>query len=203
MLGGCSDDASRQLPTVPAGDEEPQLVDALQALHDAAEQNPGAGEPRGKLAMARVLDFDNEKGGIDLVREALQTNPSLVEAHVYLGEAMLGLERWDEAEEHAEAALEIDATRLAALAVQATVHFLRGDTARFEAVRDRALEINPRGAELFNTVAELCVQNRLYREAAEFAREAVRLDPRSWRGHGLLGLNLLRLGRIEEGRQSV
>ena len=52
MLGGCFDDASRPLPTVPAGDEEPQLVEALQVLHDAAEQNPRAGEPRGRLAMA-------------------------------------------------------------------------------------------------------------------------------------------------------
>ena len=82
---------------------------------------------------------------------------------------------------------------------------VRGSLAQkqLEAVRDRALEINPRGAELYNTVADLCVQNRLYREAAGFAREAVRLDPRSWRGHGLLGLNLLRLGRIEEGRRSL
>jgi tetratricopeptide (TPR) repeat protein len=52
-------------------------------------------------------------------------------------------------------------------------------------------------------VAEVCVRNRLYAEAVDFASQAVALDPRSWRGFGVLGLNQLRIGQIEAGRKSL
>jgi tetratricopeptide (TPR) repeat protein len=67
----------------------------------------------------------------------------------------------------------------------------------------RALAANPRNAELYNTVAELAARVRHYREAADFARQAVALDAKSWRGFGVLGMNQLRLGRIAEGRASL
>ena len=52
LLGSCLGDPSMQLPDVPAGDAEPDLQSALQALNDAAAQTPDAAEPRGELAMA-------------------------------------------------------------------------------------------------------------------------------------------------------
>jgi len=51
-LGGCSEDLPGDLPGVPSGEEEQELVDALQRLHEAAEQRPSDGETRGRLAMA-------------------------------------------------------------------------------------------------------------------------------------------------------
>jgi tetratricopeptide (TPR) repeat protein len=47
------------------------------------------------------------------------------------------------------------------------------------------------------------VRNRLYAEAVDFASRAIELDEQSWRGWGLRGLNELRIGRIEQGRQSL
>ena len=51
-IGGCFGDPSMRLPEVPGDDVEADLVAVLQKLHDAAAQSPGAGEPRGELAMA-------------------------------------------------------------------------------------------------------------------------------------------------------
>jgi tetratricopeptide (TPR) repeat protein len=39
--------------------------------------------------------------------------------------------------------------------------------------------------------------------AADFARQGIAADPKSWAAHGLLGMNLLRLGQIAEGRKSL
>ena len=49
----------------------------------------------------------------------------------------------------------------------------------------------------------MAAQNRRYRNAAEFAAMAVRLDPSSWRSHALLAQNRLRLGDMEGGRRSM
>ena len=52
----------------------------------------------------------------------------------------------------------------------ATAYYLNGDTAAFEGARDRALQLNPGYAELYNTLADMAVQNRLYAQAVESTR---------------------------------
>jgi len=122
---------------------------------------------------------------------------------VYLAEAQLERESYDEAIASAERALAGNPSSLEALSVLAGARYLRGDESAFAETRDRALALNPRHAELYVTLAELCVRNRLYLQAVAFAREAVRLDPRSWPGHATLGVNQLRLGEIDAGRKSL
>ena len=52
LLGGCFHDSSMELPALPNGDAEAELISALAKLHDAAAQHPAAAAPRGELAMA-------------------------------------------------------------------------------------------------------------------------------------------------------
>src|SRR3712207_2109226 len=80
---------------------------------------------------------------------------------------------------------------------------MQGGRAAFEAAAQPARELGPRGAELYAKVAELIARVRSYREAADLARQGVALDPKSWRGRSVLGMNLLRLGQIEEGRREL
>ena len=112
-------------------------------------------------------------------------------------------ERRDEAEAEARRALEVDPRSLLALTAMAGSQMLGGDLAAFEEVRGRALTINPRYAELDASLAELAVQTRRYSDAVERARAAVELDPASWNAWGLLGMNELRLGDIEAGREHL
>ncbi len=85
----------------------------------------------------------------------------------------------------------------------AAVRFLQGDTARFEALRARIAGLNPRYAGFWVQLAELSARNRLYDRAVRFGREAVALDAESWPGHAVLGVNLLRVGSMEEGRRHL
>ncbi len=170
----------------------------LRGVLEINSDHPGA-----LLAMARVMDFDGKPDAELLVRHALEINPSSVPAHLQMAKMYLGTENWEEAQTTAESALAINPSSLEALAVTAAVHFLTGDEAQFSAARHRTLQIGPRYADLYNTLADLCVQNRLYAQAVEFAGLAVDLDPQSWRGYGLLGLNQLRTGAIEEGRENL
>jgi tetratricopeptide (TPR) repeat protein len=112
-------------------------------------------------------------------------------------------ERIPEARAEAERALEVNPSSLIALTALAGAHMLAEDTAAFEQTRQRVLAINPRYAEMDATLAELAVQTRRYEEAVERAAEAVRLDGAAWDAWGLLGMNQLRLGEIDEGRVNV
>ena len=173
---------------------QPELANVLRV-------NPH--HPEALLAMARRLEFDGETEATQVVAQALDTNPNFVAAHVFRAHQLLTLERFDEAASRAEIALEINPSSLEALAALATAHYLNGDTAEFERARDRTLALNPLYAELYNTLADFSVQNRLYAQAVEFAEQAIELDPQSWRGYSVQGLNLLRIGDIEGGRQSL
>ena len=173
-----------------------------QAEFDAIlKVNPS--HPLALLGVARRRQFDGEPGADSLVRRALEVNPNLVPARVFLASLLLDAESHERAMAETRRALEVDSTSLEALSMVAAIARLRGDDRGFEDAKRRALARNPRYADLFNTVADLSARNRLYDQAADFARQGVHTDPKSWRAHGLLGMNQLRIGEIDSGRVSL
>ncbi len=175
--------------------------DAGAAFRDVLTVNPS--HPDALVGLARLLRFDGESGVREALEQALQVNPGHVPGRVFLASLHLSAERYDQAQEEAERALEVNPASLEARSVLAAAHYLSGDTPRFEDVRRETFELNPRYAELLNTVADLAVDQRRYAQAVELAREAVSMDPQSWRGLGILGINLLRLGRVDESREAL
>ena len=114
------------------------------------------------------------------------------------------LENYADAELEAARALRVRPDSLAALSVLAAVYYLSGEQEKIPRHRTpRAGGLNPGYADLYNELAELAARNRLYQAAVDFAARAVELNPQSWRGHGLLGMNQLRVGAIEDGRASL
>ena len=175
--------------------------DAATAAKEALDRNPS--HPGALLAMARVLEADGAPGMLEALERSLKVNPSFEPARVFLAEVRLDQEDYEAAARESEQVLADDPTSLPALSTLAAARHFQGDAARYEDARKRALALGPRNAELYNRLAELSARNRLYRQAADFAQQAVALDPRTWRGLGILGLNQLRLGAIAEGRTSL
>jgi len=175
--------------------------EAQKTFEDVLQTNPK--DPRALLGAARRRENDGQAGGDSLLRAALEINPDYVDARVVHAQMLLSLEDYAGAQQDIDRALKVDPTSERALAVAAAIKYLTHDQAGFSALRDRALAINPRDAELYGTLAELAAQVRLYGAAAEFAKRGVALDPKSWRGWNLLGMNQLRLGQITEGRKSL
>ncbi|HXV86912.1 MAG TPA: tetratricopeptide repeat protein, partial [Gemmatimonadales bacterium] len=112
-------------------------------------------------------------------------------------------ESYADALRHAEQALAADSTALSAWALLAAARFLTHDSAGFRAAERRALTLNPRYGEFYTRVAEVAARNRLYAAAADLAGRALALDSALWRAHAVLGMNLLRLGRMADGRRSL
>jgi cellulose synthase operon protein C len=204
------DDATREDPT----DIEPHIrigelllekyngLEARQALTDALALN--AGHPRALLAMAKAHVFDGQRGeAVELVEQALEINPNLVAARVFLAETLLDVEDHERAEEELLQALDVNPSSLEALSVLGGLYYIRDDERRYEEMRAQVQRLNPGYAGFNAKVADLAAKQRRYADAATLAEEGVRIDPQAWDVHGILGLNLFRLGRIEEAFRSL
>ncbi len=175
--------------------------EAEQVFKQVLEQNDE--DPRALLGLARSQHFDYSSEAVSTTVNALAINPRLVPARVFLARLFIELEEYADARHEAEVALEVNPVSLEALTMLAVSYFLERDLEAFARTEKRVLQINPAYAEFYAALADLAAHNRLYREAADFAARAVELDPNSWRAHGLLGLNQLRLGRMAAGRASL
>ncbi len=176
-------------------------TEADTSLKEVLSRNPK--HPRALLGMARAMEFNGTVGVMARVKEALEHNPNLVAARVFKTWLHLEVENHNEARTEVEAALAVNPVSLEALSALAASHYLRGELSDYERVRDRVRELSPGYADIYNDIAELSVKSRKYHEAAQLVSEAIALDPRSWRAHGILGMNQLRLGQMEEGRASL
>ncbi len=197
-------DPSSLTPSIRAGElflEKYNSPDANKSFQEVLAVNPN--HPDALLGLAQVMDFDGSPEARVLTEKALSVNPRHVAARAFLAEQLLGLEDYEGARREVEAALEVNPVSPDALPILAAAELLGGNQDAFRAVEARALARNPKDASFYNKLSEIAVNNRLYREARDFAAKAVELDPRSFEGHGLLGLNQLRLGEIEEGRKSL
>jgi len=175
--------------------------DAQSTFDEILNTNPN--DARALLGAAQRRVFDGAGGADSLLARALKVNPNYAPAHVFAAEMHLDLEEYADAQREIDRALQIDPALPEALAVRAAIRYLVGDAAGFEAAKRQALAVNPRDAELYNTLSELSARVRQYREAADFARQAEALDAKSWRGYGLLGMNELRLGQIAAGQKDL
>ena len=181
--------------------EKYNSADAKQDMTALMAKNPR--HPRGLLASARIAYFDGSGTTADIVRRSLEVNPNSPAARAFLGSIYFDSEDYAAAAREAEQALATDSTLMEALSVLAAARYLQGDRAAFDAVKRRAVAQNPKAADFFTDLAQSAARNRLYAEAVGFAREAVAADTTSWRAYGVLGMNQLRTGAMEDGRKNL
>jgi tetratricopeptide (TPR) repeat protein len=197
-------DPADHRPDLLAGElflEKYRPTDARESFRPVLETNPR--HPRALLGQARILDFEGSGGSVELVLRALGVNPNYADAHAFLASLFLKTEDYDQAKRRAEEGLEINPMHLESLSVLAAAHFLEGDSAAFERTRSRVHALNPSYPDLYIRMAEAAVAQRQYQMAVDLAARAVELDPSSWRAYGVLGLNQLRTGAVEEGRENL
>lgn len=160
-------------------------------------------DPRALLGAARRMEEDGQPGADSLLRASLNVNPEYVPSRTLHAEMLISLEDFAGAQTDIDRALKTNPDDDRALAIAAGIRYLTHDQPAFDALRQRALALNPANAEVYDALSELAGNVRLYKEAADFAKQAISLDPKDWHGWALLGNNQLRLGQIEVGRASL
>ncbi len=177
---------------------EPESIASYQ---DALKIDPKM--PEANLGLARQLALtDPEKSG-QAVQLAMEVNPNYFDGYLFIAGQQIESEQYDRAQETLAKALAVNGQSAEAFSLAATIHFVRGNKEEFERTVQQVLSTNPLYNNLYYTLAENSVSLRLYKEAVEFAREAIRLNPRDFRSMGLAGMNLLRLGEEQAGKEML
>ncbi len=159
--------------------------------------------PRALLGLAEVAALDGQSDPVPSARAALDRDPVLVPALVFLARLELSRADYDSATALAGRALAVDSTAVDAWGVLGSVAWLRGDSAGFRWARAGAGRVRNPSPDFLVSVAEAAAAQRRYAEAVGLAGQAVAVDSLFPRALGVLGSNELRLGEMSRGRADL
>ena len=154
------------------------------------------------LGLARALVDDNPPAARRSVERALEIDPDLVGAHLFIAEQELGDRDAAAARAAIDRALEFNAGSLEARALAAAMAWLDDRTADFEAEVARVLEINPAYGDVYRIAGSHAARAYRFDEAAALVRRALTIAPDDSRALAELGMHLLRTGD-EPGAREV
>lgn len=185
--------------------------ETYQLVLDRDPDHPGA-----LLGLARVRRFDGATDVFELTGKVLEKHPDHAGARLLQARQYLDLEDYAAADREAERALGAGGAqpedRAQAQALLAASGLLAGDAElarrRLERLEEATADATDAGrasgaTQAFISLAEVTARNRLYPRAVDFAGRAIAIDPKSWRGWALRGINRLRTGEIEDGRRDL
>ncbi|HEY6176047.1 MAG TPA: tetratricopeptide repeat protein [Kofleriaceae bacterium] len=172
---------------------------AEQTLEEVFKVNPN--DPEAHAAMAQVIvdtryDLAAVRHHLDA---ALGANPRNARALRVRASIEIDQNQWDAANKTLDSVLAVNKDDVEAIAMRATVAWLRDDTKAYDAEVQRAFAIDPAFAQLYRVVSRSAVREHRYVEAIELEKRAVALKPDFYEAMAGVGLGYLRMGLEKEG----
>jgi len=153
--------------------------------------------------LARALANEDPPAAAKAARRAVEIDPALVGAHLFLASEALDADKPAEAQEHLKRALAANPNSAEAHALTAAIAYVDGRTADYDGAAAAALALNPVYGDLYRIVASYAARNYRYDDAVVMARKAVDLEPDNPRTQADLGLHLLRVGDERGARRAL
>lgn len=175
--------------------------DAASLFQDALKTNPNS--TRALIGLAKSKQFESNEAQLVSINKALEVNPNHVAALVARASIDVETDNYEAATQAIDHALKVNPNAVDAMAVRAAMFYLSDKKTEFDSDIKRALGVNPRAGELFGTLAQFAVNNRRYADAVGFGRRAIELSPNLWSARTELGIQLLRVGKVDEGRTEL
>jgi tetratricopeptide (TPR) repeat protein len=175
--------------------------EAAEFLNDALKINPNSARAHLAVAANKRIEGGDEMNAA--LTQALKINPNYAEAKTFAAMIDLEAERFPSAAKLIDEALKINPNSLEARSLRASMFWLQDKQNDFNNEIKTTLGVNPRYGLIYETVAHFATQTRRYSESVGFLNEALKLAPNQWSSHLALGMGLLRLGKMEEGRAAV
>ena len=179
--------------------EKYNYSDAARFLEDALALNPNSARAHLAVALNKRID-----GGEELqtaLTRALAINPNYVEAMELKAALALESTNFESATAEIDKALKVNARAPSIHSLRAAMLYLQDRD--FEPEITATLAVSPHYGELFNTLSHYATITRRTEQAAQFAKRAISISPRLWEAHLSLGMALLRLGQMDQGRAEV
>ncbi len=141
---------------------------------------------------------DREKAK-EFIELALDRNARHVPTILLRAEFAFDAEDYPAAGESIEKALEINSLDPTAWAMKAAIAHIEDRSKDAKEARGTALKPWPKNPEIDYLIGLKVSEKRRFDEGSEFLRKALEFDPAHYKARKVLGENLLRLGREEEG----
>ncbi|MBN1444123.1 MAG: tetratricopeptide repeat protein [Planctomycetes bacterium] len=185
--------------------EKYNYPDSRTLFRDAIDQNPAFADARVAMALNYLADFQVGTRRYELadrqIEKALEVNPLHAGAYSARGQLWLSDGNLPQARADFERALEIRPTDQETLGLLAACLHLTGEEEEFSRVEARALEINPMAAEFYHTIAQAIEKRFRYADAIAMSEKAITKDPEYWPVYHTIGINCLRTGQEQRGRE--
>ena len=175
--------------------------DAMATISEVLKVNPRSA--RALLVAAEIRNFDDQGDVSAYLGRSLAVDSASPDAHAFAALQLIDVERYADAAAEARRGLVVDSTAPRPLIALAAALFLQGDSTAFGSTLARVHARLPRSAEAEVTLANIAARNRLYAEAVAFATAGSRRDPKDARALAFLGINALRVGDIQLGRETL
>ncbi|PYS68056.1 MAG: hypothetical protein DMF69_21315, partial [Acidobacteria bacterium] len=179
--------------------EKYNYSDAAQFFDDALKLNPNSARAHLDVAINKRME-GGEELQVALAR-ALTINPNLVDAMSFKASLALEAGQFESASAEIEKALKVNPRSPEVHALKASMFYLQDKDTEPEIAA--TLAISPNYGALFNTLAHFATITRRTEQAAQFTRRAITISPRLWDAHLSLGMALLRMGQVEQGRAAI
>lgn len=176
---------------------------AEECVRDALKANPNHAEAHLLMAKVRMAQGFNFVGANEELDAALETNPNLAEAYAFRATLQVRDRLWEAAQKNLDRALEIDETNPYALGVRAATYYIADDQRGYQRTLSKLRSRDRRYTGHLRVMNELLEWEHRYQEIVELNREALELDPSYSLAHGVIGLNLLRMGEDEAGVEAL
>jgi len=181
--------------------EKYQYGEAATLFQDAFKINESS--PDAQAGLAESVRVTSNEAAAAAVEKALKVNPRHVDALVLRAWLSLEADQAELASKSLDQALAVNPNSIQAMGVRAAILYLADRKADLDAQIKRALAVNPHAGEVFDTLAQFAVNNRRYKAAVDYGKRAVELSPTLWSARTQLGIQLLRVGRVEEARAEL
>jgi tetratricopeptide (TPR) repeat protein len=174
-------------------------ADAQESFDEVLKRNPRHPDAHAGMAAVKLEASYDLAGATSHIGQALAVNPRHVPALLLRAGIEIDRNQWDKAKATVSQVFAVNPHNLEGHSLMATVHWLRDDTAGYQAIKKKVLSSNPTYARFFHIVARSAVREHRYREAIELEKEAVAVQPDYYEAMEAIGTGYLRLGLEKEG----
>ena len=174
-------------------------TDADALFKEALDRDPKNAQAYLGMALVSADGFDEK--AVDWATKAIELDPKLVEAHELQAKLALEDSNTKSAAVEADTAISISPDALDAMAIHAAIELLADKSP--DAWLEKIRQVNPNYGEAYSLIGYFLVFNRRYDDGVAYYRKTIALDPQLWSAHSELGINLMRLGQVDEPREQL
>ncbi len=163
-------------------------------------------EPGNQEALAGLLECywrSSDERGEAIAKQLEEINPNHPRLDAVKVERLLEGNVFDEARGIIEKQLAINPVSHRFRSLKAAALFLENDLEGMNDVIDAVLDYNPVRSEVYRTVGRIASRHYRFKQGVEFQEKALERDAKDYEARALYTLDLMRLGREQEGKAEL